>query len=191
MSRENFKVTAKENNKEYWISRAVAVVGCIFTESKDGEIKFLLERRGEGCPDNVGKLAFPCGYLNWDESLEEAVRREVYEELGIDLKNVELLEWKIVSDPKSDARQNVVVRYVIYLKGLENTYKNLSELFKDSDTRGGEKDEVSEVLLLGQEDILNLPDEEFAFNHKKVILELLEEMNNLNKTESCRISYMD
>ena len=31
MSKENFRVTAKEDGKEYWISRALTVVGCIFT----------------------------------------------------------------------------------------------------------------------------------------------------------------
>ena len=41
MSKDNFKVTAKEDGKEYWISRAMAVVGVVFTVTKEKEVRLL------------------------------------------------------------------------------------------------------------------------------------------------------
>ncbi|MDY7989301.1 (deoxy)nucleoside triphosphate pyrophosphohydrolase [Paenibacillus polymyxa] len=49
----------------------------------DGE--FLITRRG---PDNkhAGKWEFPGGKLEIDETLEECIKREIKEELGIDIE---------------------------------------------------------------------------------------------------------
>lgn len=178
MSKENFKVTSKEDGKEYWISRALTVVGCILTVTEQKEFKFLFEVRGEGCPDNVGKLAFPCGYLNWDETLEQAVRREIYEEIGLDLSNSEVIFWKIMDNPEKDTRQNVSVRFSIYCEDLEVQLEELKKAIHDSAARGGEKEEVSDLLLLSVEQIKNMPDEAFAFNHKDAVLEFMEELED-------------
>ena len=51
---KNFKVTSKENGKEYWISRANAVVGIVYTRDSNGRVMFLVSKRGPGCPDHVG-----------------------------------------------------------------------------------------------------------------------------------------
>lgn len=183
MSKENFKVTSREDGKEYWISRALAVVGCIFTVTKEKEVKFLFEIRGKGCPDNVGKMAFPCGYLNWDETLEEAVRREIFEELGLNLDKSEIIKWKLVDDPKADARQNVVVRFAIYCTDLEQQLPQLKEFIKHSEDRGGESDEVSELLLLDVNEINETPDECFAFGHKTLVSEFMEGLINADKED--------
>lgn len=37
---KNFKVTSKENGKEYWISRANAVVGIVYTRDSNGRVMF-------------------------------------------------------------------------------------------------------------------------------------------------------
>ena len=39
---KNFKVTAKEDGKEYWISRAVAVVGIVVGVNEAGDLKSFL-----------------------------------------------------------------------------------------------------------------------------------------------------
>lgn len=79
---KNFKIVEKGTGKEYWISRSVAVTGLIIIiNPKTQELEFLLEKRGPGCPDNVGKLCSVCGYLDWDETRI----RETYEETGLEI----------------------------------------------------------------------------------------------------------
>lgn len=171
MSKKNFKVTSIEDGKEYWISRAHAVVGVII----DDECNFLLERRGNGCPDYVGKLAFPCGYLDWGETRLEAVKREIFEELGIALtpENSTIVELNTVDDPKADARENIVTRYIICYPNLKNELDNIRNFIKSTDERGGESEEVSEVVLFSAIEAHKLDDTEFAFNHKDLIEEIL------------------
>lgn len=167
---KNFKITAKEDGKEYWISRAVAVVGIIFGV-KDGNISsFLVSQRGPGCPDFIGSWACTCGYLDWDETAEEGVLRELYEELGIKVPKSNLNLWKVITDPKHDARQNIILRYLIPVDQdeLEEMVCNSKKSLFDSENRGGESGEVSDIRLVSVTDI---PNYTWAFNHDDVILE--------------------
>lgn len=157
---KNFQITDKDSGKKYWISRSVASAVVIMTE--DG--KFIAERRGPGCPDFIGKLAFPCGYLDFDETIEECARREVWEELGVNIK--ELYFVGVNSDPNSNL-QNVTIRFLATIEGTPNI---------DSLSRGGENEEVSEVIVCTLEEILGNK-EEWAFNHA-TLAEYVS--NNLN-----------
>lgn len=140
-----------------WDSRSVAVVVVVYCKDLD---KYILEKRGEGCPDEVGKLVFPCGYLGWGETPAEAGAREVYEEIGlsIDPKSLELVS---VSGSPYNNRQNVSLAFLATIEGT-----NIDELIcsKDSSERGGEACEVEEVLFTDLQwirDNRNL----IAFNH--------------------------
>lgn len=173
---KNFKITAKEDGKEYWISRAVAVVGIVVGVSEDGSIKsFLVSQRGPGCPDHVGSWACTCGYLDWDESAEEAVVRELYEEIGLIVDKSEPVMWTIITDPNRDSRQNVVIRYLIGRpqEELEEFVKNIN---LDSLSRGGESGEVSNIKLMS---ITDINDFTWAFDHDKVIFGVYEDWNNM------------
>ncbi len=79
---ENECVTTSDGRK-FWISRSAAVVGVI---AIDGHV--LMVKRGDGCSDEVGKWVLPCGYVDWDENLKEAIWREVKEETGLNLINI-------------------------------------------------------------------------------------------------------
>ena len=85
--KENFKVTAIETGKEYWISRSVAVAVIIYGKDLSGkdENVFLIHKRGPGCPDNIGKWSVNCGYINWGETIKQAAIRETFEETGLKL----------------------------------------------------------------------------------------------------------
>lgn len=179
--RENFKIEDKNTGKIYWISRALAVTGLIAAKDfNKNEAYVLLERRGSGCPDNVGKLCCVCGYLNWDETRLDALKRETYEETGLDIDNsfCNIRELETVDDPTRDANQNVVTRYLIWYGFYSDLKKKLDSGVINTDTksRGGEDNEVSEFLLLSEFQIKNLPSEEFAFNHKEMILEVLDKI---------------
>lgn len=179
---KNFQITDAETGKKYWISRSIAVHGILLVHDLERNQKFLLiEKRGPGCPDEIGKWANPTGYLDWDETLKEALFREVYEEMGLDL---EKLKIKLISlsgyydDPKKE-NQNVTLRFKVGLK-----YEEIKPLLKDgtinpnTESRGGEKDEVSAIDLLRiypREDLVD--PSQFAFNHGEIINDLIRKYN--------------
>lgn len=167
---KNFKITAKEDNKEYWISRAVAVVGVIIGVRNGNISSFLVSQRGPGCPDFIGSWACTCGYLDWDETAEEGVVRELYEELGINVPISKVNLWKVVTDPKRDSRQNVILRFVIPIEQdkLDEMVEISKKAIINSESRGGENGEVSDIKLISVTDI---PNYTWAFNHDDVILE--------------------
>jgi len=53
-----------------------------------------------------GKYALPGGFINIDESLEEAAHRELYEETGVE--NMMLTQIQTFSDPERDPRGRVI-----------------------------------------------------------------------------------
>lgn len=155
----NFSV--EFNGHTFWISRSIAVVGFIYGYDNDGNEYILAVQRGTGTPDPefVGCWCLPCGYLDYDETIEEALKREVFEETGLTLKDSyfnTLLD--INSDPKSDKRQNVTFRYEYIVKeritGLELTARN------------SEKDEVADIKWIPTDEIDNY---KWAFNHNELI----------------------
>ena len=128
----NFPV--QHEGKTYWVSRSVAVTCFVFAPI-DGEWCVLANLRGPNTPDFQGYWNCPCGYLDYDETTEEAAVREVYEETGVKLKNILFFGF---NDSPSSNKQNVVFYYYSIL--LETPSVNLN-----SASRGGEENEVSEI----------------------------------------------
>ena len=84
MSRPN-KCIKDENGNDVWISRSNVVIPVVFKlDESTGEIYTLVEKRGPSV-SHPGEWCCPCGYIDWDETLEEACHREVKEETGLDL----------------------------------------------------------------------------------------------------------
>jgi 8-oxo-dGTP diphosphatase len=75
--------------------------------------KILLIKRGE--EPFKGYWATPGGYMNWDESLEDAVRRETFEETGLAVTTCRLLNT--YSEPSRHPHQSVAVVYVVETTG--------------------------------------------------------------------------
>ena len=71
--------------------------------------KVLLIQRG--VEPNKGFWGTPGGYVNWDESLEETVRREVKEETDLDITNLTLVG--VYSSPSRHPKQVINVVYLI------------------------------------------------------------------------------
>lgn len=84
MSRAN-KCLKDENGNDVWISRSNVVIPIVFKMNEEtGDIFTLVEKRGSAV-SHTGEWCCPCGYIDWDETLEEACHREVKEETGLDL----------------------------------------------------------------------------------------------------------
>lgn len=190
----------KDGNFLGWFSRSVATTLCIFRK-KDNELQVLLQKRGKGCPDNVGKWCNVCGYLEFDRTLEENAVAEAFEEVGIKIDKNNISFFGVNSNP-SENHQNVSVHFTYFARGTED--------FDLSKAEGGEKDEVecAEWFTIGKFKYYNynletwtdekpsneayydryvdiyeykLREKDFAFNHDDLILKAVEDMFNLDR----------
>jgi ADP-ribose pyrophosphatase YjhB (NUDIX family) len=166
-NRQNELVTTTDGRKLY-NSRSVAVTAVIVCMNAEGEYRILLEKRGQNPGlDNKGKWCLPCGYLDWDESGTEAIKREIWEEVGMNVDDYKdnIIDgtldqpWFVKSEPDEN-RQNVTLRY-----GLVIVKKEWPTLIPNNDA---EPDEVAEAIWAKYSDIL-LDKYEIVFNHKAVI----------------------
>jgi O-acetyl-ADP-ribose deacetylase (regulator of RNase III)/ADP-ribose pyrophosphatase YjhB (NUDIX family) len=93
-------------------------------------------------------LAIPGGFLDYGESLEDAVRREMKEETGLDL--LELKQFHTYSDPGRDPRFHTIATvFIAKAKGKP---------------RAG--DDAASLKIIKLEEVKNLY---FAFDHKKIL----------------------
>lgn len=94
-----------------------------------------------------GYLALPGGFVEYGETLESAVIREIYEETGIQSRIVRLLN--IYSDPNRDPREHVISA-VYVLEPVSGSLKV--------------GDDADSVLLLSKNQVPVL-----AFDHNKIL----------------------
>ncbi len=111
--------------------------------------KLLLVRRGR--EPEKGKLALPGGIVEYGETTEEAVVREVKEETGIGTKPVELLG--VYSEPGRDPRGHFIT--LAYVLAQD-----------DGDLQAG--DDAADAILQPIEDLPSL-----AFDHDKIVADYL------------------
>ena len=105
----------------------------------------------------------PCGYVDYDETLEEAVSREVFEETGL---KVDTNSWKlygIKSTPDTE-KQSISVRYI-------TAYR---EEMGDFDYSHQEKNEVDEIKWISLDDVDNY---QWAFEQINLLNEIKTQLN--------------
>ncbi len=134
---------------------AVTVDVVILTMA-DGVLQVLLVRRGQ--EPFRGMWATPGGFKRPDETLDEAARRELSEETGVDVPSL-LTQFGAYGDPGRDPRMNVVT--VAYLAVL----RDVGELVAGTDAAQAALVPVSDVL----EDRVEL-----AFDHLRVLRDAVE-----------------
>ena len=150
---KNFPVQV--NGKEYWISRSVAVAVTVYAYV-NGHDCVLANKRGPGLPNHVGKWNVVSGYLDFDETLLDAAKREVFEETGVDLKDNVLELYKVEDDPTRE-NQVILFRYTTWYNGPKDVLTN----------KNCEPGEVDEVKWIPLKELDNY--EWTSENHKKMI----------------------
>jgi 8-oxo-dGTP pyrophosphatase MutT (NUDIX family) len=178
--RHEFKNTI--NTIDYWISRAVAVVGIVFVIPLVGGIQTLITRRTMEMPDEAGKFGLPCGYLDFDETGYDAMVREVYEETSLYLPkykkylvlNNNEQPFTVHDKPSRDSRQNVSLIYLSVYDFHEAMDQFPLDILKYTDK------ETSEVKWMLLTDFYCKFDREYewAFKHNETIKEALIFFNN-------------
>lgn len=155
--------------KEIWISRSVTVLPVLFFVSK-GVQYVPLGLRGVDLPEGVGQWGLPGGYLDYDETTTQAVYREVWEELGLDIPQLaEDFEFKgnleqpyeVYSTPRY--RQNVTLKYALMFCLGDRPLPPLNPQVS--------KGEVVEAKWFEVKTALTMP---LAFNHHEVMKDCLE-----------------
>lgn len=159
---ENEIITLQDGRKVA-IDRSVGVVMCCFT-MVDNKVFILANKRGTKTPDFKSKWNLPTGYLNWDETGEQAAIRETFEETGIRIPIESVSEFEHSTSPYEN-RQNVIFRYVAHVPSEYLFY----------DLKPMDKDEVEEVLWIHEDDVNNY---EWAFHHDKVIGRMIHKLHH-------------
>jgi 8-oxo-dGTP diphosphatase len=134
---------------------AVTVDIVILTMS-GGTLNVLLVRRGEA--PYAGMWAIPGGFKRPNETLDEAARRELFEETGVDVPSL-LTQFGAYGDPGRDPRMNVVT--VGYLAVL----RDVGAIQAGTDAADAALTPISQVL---NEDL------DLAFDHLGIVRDAIE-----------------
>lgn len=137
---------------DYCMCTPMLGVDVILTSSDKRDV-WLVKRK------DTGKLALAGGYVEVGESVEEACRREVNEELGIDLLDYDspLNLIGVYSDPRRDSRKHSV-----------STVYHLELPWNSTFTAGDDAMEVIRFPLSGVENL-----ESMHTDHKTVLLDFI------------------
>ncbi len=122
-------------------------VDVVIVSGHDKKYLWLVRRR------DTNQLATMGGFVEIDESVEHAVRRECKEEMGVDFKEPPKL-FGVYSDPRRDNRRRTVsVVYVVFL---------------DQDTQPHAGDDAKEVKKISIDDIEKY---EYFADHRTILLD--------------------
>lgn len=167
---KNHPVYDKDGNQESsWASRSCAVATMVLLNDEENGRWFILgNQRGTGTPDYQGYWNLPCGYLDYNETVEDAAKREVFEETGIQLQNIKRMG--VSSDPKEN-RQNVCFFFLSTLNG------NPSDFPFSKDNM--EENEVGGIQWIPVEKAKGF---QWAFDHDNIIDSTLSKLSyHMNK----------
>lgn len=163
----SYKITDPDHPKcgtTLWSGRYAAVCGIVLVNCKQ-DIFVLANLRGSGTPDYQGYWNLPCGFLEANETGEEGVCREIFEECGLTLTPSCFGLFNVETDPLTCNNGNVTIRYITLRSTLilpKLKYENIN----------GEENEVESVKWINIKEIDNY---KWAFNHD-VLIKKVEEL---------------
>jgi 8-oxo-dGTP pyrophosphatase MutT (NUDIX family) len=168
-----------KDGKTIWNSRSCAVVAHVIFIC-NGRYYYLIGKRGPKM-DSAGKFNIPCGYFDWDENMRDAMRREVWEETGVDLTRYiyprnemdiarvvfTALEqpWRVKTEPDEN-RQNISLHAGIVVL-VDELPKTSLDNMEPGESEGAYWMDVEKGLL-------NIPQEDWAFNHYFSVRQFIE-----------------
>lgn len=161
----------KQYNPKAYDSPAVTADILIFTMNREQKLQLLLIQRGRH--PFKGKWAVPGGFVEMDESLDEAAARELKEETG--LEDIYLEQLYTFGAVDRDARTRVIsVAYIALVPGRKLDYHAGDDaadacLFEVEYTLEGFK-------LICKERNMILTQEDLAFDHKEIVQKGLERL---------------
>ena len=171
---ENFPF--EHDGQTLWYSRSVACSMYLFVFEKNTRNWYILiSQRGPGCPSNIGKWNVPGGYLDFNETLEDAAKRECFEETGIKISGE--VRLANVSTNIHSKSQNVVCSFYKTM-----TVNDVSELIWRFSNNHCEPYEVSDIKLYKVNtffDFPNMTSGMMAFDHDKMIREIFKKRINI------------
>lgn len=159
-SRENELITLADGRRVA-IDRSVGVVMLCYT-IVDGNIYILVNKRGTKTSEFKSKWNLPSGYLNWDESGEEAAQRETIEETGICIPTSLIQEVEHSTSP-TENRQNIIFRYAA----------KVPNYFMEQSLKAQDSEEVSNIKWINFNELDTV---EWAFNQKETIERMLSKL---------------
>jgi 8-oxo-dGTP pyrophosphatase MutT (NUDIX family) len=118
----------------------------------------LIRRRGSG------KWAMPAGGIEYDESIFECLRREVYEETGLSVIKATLIA--IYSEPR-----------FIVKNTYGDEYQGFELLFRVDQWKGETVEETNETKGIGFYNLNNLPELEPGYweeHHKEIVQDIFD-----------------
>lgn len=143
---------------------ALAVDAVVFALDNDSDplLKVLLIQRG--LEPFLGSWALPGGFLQSEESVETAVRRELEEETALRLRT--LIQVGTFSNPNRDPREHVVTVAFLALVRLKD-----HKISEGSDAANAAWFTIDELPKL-------------AFDHDCIIAEALEKLRSMTSTSA-------
>ncbi len=135
-------------------TKAAITVDLVILTVRNSRLKVLLVQRGN--EPYKGKWALPGGFLQPDEDLEDAARRELHEETALDGRRFQLAQLRTYAAPGRDPRGRVLT--VAYLA----VAPDLPEPTAGTDARRAKWKAVSRVRTL-------------AFDHGDILRDALQE----------------
>jgi ADP-ribose pyrophosphatase YjhB (NUDIX family) len=154
-------LVSKEEVRTLYDGRYCAVSG-FFYAVVDGKYSVLAEKRGKGTPDFQGMWCCPCGFLEGDENCKEGIKRETYEECGIEVDYGKIKFVEAETDPLICNNGNVTLRHTGFLK----KQSKIERPDLEAEIRGGEHEEVAEVAWIP---LSHVDRYEWAFGHGEII----------------------
>lgn len=156
----------------------------IFTLDEDDDLNILLIKRG-GHPYK-DCWAIPGGFLNMNETIDEAAARELREETGIDVSDgIDLRQLMTFGTPNRDPRT-----YVVSIAYTALVPKGMLKIHAGDDAKDARLFKIKTDYIKGQKtfvfknDDLTISLDDLAFDHNHIIMTALKRLKGrLNYTD--------
>lgn len=181
-------------SKIVWDSRSVVVNSTIII-LKDDEMYALICDRGPDSDVAPNLTNLPAGYLDRNETTQEAVVRETWEETGLNvnhllndphkyevINNYMNTSWTHSSDPDG-INQNVSIKYGLLVKALTDT-----DFPKLTNEHNDVPNETVNPRWMPLDDV---EEQKWAFNHDKTIEEFLYKITVLDNPKELLRDFSD